>query len=108
GRGARPHRHPDRDHGSAGRAPPRARRARPSVNLASRDAPGERLTPLSERTVLLTGASKGIGAATARALGDAGAFLVAHYRSAEAGVLEATAAIPAERKVLVRADLADP
>ncbi len=60
------------------------------------------------KTVLLTGASKGIGAATARALGEAGAHLVAHYSSDEAGAREATAAIPEERKLLVQADFADP
>ena len=62
---------------------------------------------LSGRTILLTGASKGIGAATAEALGAAGAHLVAHYGSDRAGAEAATAAIPAERKLLVQADLAD-
>jgi len=60
------------------------------------------------KTVLLTGASKGIGAASARALGEAGAHVVAHYASDEAGAREATAALPDERKLLVRADFADP
>jgi NAD(P)-dependent dehydrogenase (short-subunit alcohol dehydrogenase family) len=63
---------------------------------------------LNGRTVLLTGASKGIGAATARALGEAGAHVVAHYGSDEAGAREATAAIPEERKLLVQADFVDP
>lgn len=62
---------------------------------------------LSGRTILLTGASKGIGAATAEALGAAGAHLVAHYGGDRAGAETATAAIPAERKLLVQADLAD-
>ena len=34
---------------------------------------------LSEKTILVTGASKGIGAAIAGALGRQGARLVAHY-----------------------------
>jgi NAD(P)-dependent dehydrogenase (short-subunit alcohol dehydrogenase family) len=63
---------------------------------------------LNGRTVLLTGASKGIGAETARALGAAGAFVVAHYGSDEAGARAATAAIDDERKLLVQADFADP
>ncbi|MBB4661341.1 SDR family NAD(P)-dependent oxidoreductase [Conexibacter arvalis] len=62
---------------------------------------------LSGRTILLTGASKGIGAATAEALGAAGAHVVAHYGGDRAGAEAATAAIPADRKLLVQADLAD-
>ena len=62
---------------------------------------------LAGKTVLLTGASKGIGAATAAILGEAGAHLVAHYGSDRAGVEAATAAIPAERKHLLPADLGD-
>jgi NAD(P)-dependent dehydrogenase (short-subunit alcohol dehydrogenase family) len=60
------------------------------------------------RIVLLTGASKGIGAATAAALGRAGASVIAHYGFDEAGAMAATADIPDERKLLVRADLRDP
>jgi len=62
---------------------------------------------LSGKTILLTGASKGIGAATAAILGEAGAHVVAHYGSDRAGAEAATAAIPAERLLLVQADLAD-
>jgi NAD(P)-dependent dehydrogenase (short-subunit alcohol dehydrogenase family) len=63
---------------------------------------------LSGRTVLVTGASKGIGAATAAALGIAGANVVAHYGSDEAGAVSATAAIAPERRLLVQADLGRP
>jgi NAD(P)-dependent dehydrogenase (short-subunit alcohol dehydrogenase family) len=63
---------------------------------------------LRGRTILLTGASKGIGAATARALGQGGAHVVAHFGSDERGAREATAGIPPERVRLVRADLAEP
>jgi NAD(P)-dependent dehydrogenase (short-subunit alcohol dehydrogenase family) len=63
---------------------------------------------LSGRTVLLTGAPKGIGAATARGLGEAGAHVVAHFGADEEGARDAVAAIPDERKLLVEADLADP
>lgn len=62
---------------------------------------------LADKTVLVTGASKGIGAAIARALGEQGAAVVAHYGSDEAGAAEATVAIPDERKLLVQADLGD-
>lgn len=60
---------------------------------------------LSGKRILLTGASKGIGAAIARSLGEAGAFLVAHYGGDRAGAEAATAEIPAERKLLLQADL---
>jgi NAD(P)-dependent dehydrogenase (short-subunit alcohol dehydrogenase family) len=63
---------------------------------------------LDGRTILVTGASKGIGAAIVQALGDTGAFVVAHYGSDAAGARDATAAIPEERKLLVQADLEDP
>jgi NAD(P)-dependent dehydrogenase (short-subunit alcohol dehydrogenase family) len=61
---------------------------------------------LEGKRILLTGASKGIGAETARLLGEAGASLIAHYGTDEAGARAATAAIPPERKLLVQADLA--
>ena len=61
---------------------------------------------LSGTTVLLTGASKGIGAAIARTLGVAGAAVVAHYGGDRAGAEAATRDIPADRRLLVGADLA--
>jgi NAD(P)-dependent dehydrogenase (short-subunit alcohol dehydrogenase family) len=60
---------------------------------------------LAGRTVLVTGASKGIGAETVAALGRAGAHVVAHYGVDRAGAEAATAAIPDERKLLIGADL---
>jgi NAD(P)-dependent dehydrogenase (short-subunit alcohol dehydrogenase family) len=39
------------------------------------------MTDLHDRVILLTGASQGIGAATAKILGAAGASLIAHYRN---------------------------
>ncbi len=62
---------------------------------------------LTGKTVLLTGASKGIGAATARRLGEAGAAVIAHYGSDRQGVETATATIPENRKLLIQADLGD-
>lgn len=62
---------------------------------------------LSAKTVLVTGASKGIGAATVAALAAAGANVVAHYNSDRAGAEVALAGVPDERKRFVAADLHD-
>jgi len=51
---------------------------------------------LTGKTILLTGSSSGIGAATARVLGAAGATLIAHYAGDKAGAEDATSDIPAE------------
>ena len=61
---------------------------------------------LAGRTILLTGASRGIGAAIAERLGAAGAHLIAHYGRDRAGAEAATQAIPAGRKLVLAADFA--
>jgi NAD(P)-dependent dehydrogenase (short-subunit alcohol dehydrogenase family) len=66
---------------------------------------------LSGKTILLTGASSGIGAATALVLAARGARLVAHYAGGEAartGAAQAVAALPEDRRTLIEADFADP
>lgn len=60
---------------------------------------------LRGKTILLTGASRGIGAETAGVLGEAGAELIAHYGSHREGAEEAVARVGSERKLLVQADL---
>ena len=65
--------------------------------------------PLSDKVILLTGASQGIGAATAGVLGAAGAGLVAHYRGHPGdreGAEAAVAGIPSNRRCLVAGDFA--
>ena len=59
---------------------------------------------LSGKTILVTGASKGIGAEIVRTLGDAGAHVIAHYRSDRSGVSNACRGIDNARKLLVQAD----
>jgi len=49
------------------------------------------MTDLNGKTILVTGASKGIGAAIAAALGRDGAHVIAHYGTDEAGAQTATA-----------------
>ena len=63
------------------------------------------MSALSHRTILVTGTLKGIGAAIVQALGAGGASVIAHYGTDEAGVREATAAIPQDRKLLLAADI---
>jgi NAD(P)-dependent dehydrogenase (short-subunit alcohol dehydrogenase family) len=58
--------------------------------------------------VLVTGASRGIGAEAATALGAAGHDVVAHYGSYREGAERALAAVPDERKAFVQADLSQP
>jgi NAD(P)-dependent dehydrogenase (short-subunit alcohol dehydrogenase family) len=60
---------------------------------------------LDGKVVLLTGASGGIGSVTAKALGERGAAVVAHYGANRQGAEAAVAALPADRRLLVEADL---
>ena len=62
---------------------------------------------LSDKTILVTGASKGIGAAIANRVGRAGAYVVAHYASDEDGVLDATSDIAAANKLLIKSDFSN-
>lgn len=59
---------------------------------------------LSGRTILLTGSSSGIGAATVRVLGAAGADIIAHYADDRGGAEHATRDVPGDRKILLGAD----
>jgi NAD(P)-dependent dehydrogenase (short-subunit alcohol dehydrogenase family) len=63
--------------------------------------------PLRGRTVLVTGGSRGIGAAVVRAAHRDGATVVLHYGSAT-GAAEALADEVGDRIHLVRGDLSDP
>jgi NAD(P)-dependent dehydrogenase (short-subunit alcohol dehydrogenase family) len=71
--------------------------------------PGRRIgMDLTGKTVLVTGASKGIGAAIARALGAAGATVIAHANTDTAGAREALAGLPGGRGHVLLADQGDP
>ena len=68
------------------------------------------MTALQNKTALVTGASRGIGRATAAALADGGAFVLVHYgRSAEdAESLVNSIRVKGGRAQAVQADLASP
>jgi NAD(P)-dependent dehydrogenase (short-subunit alcohol dehydrogenase family) len=63
---------------------------------------------LEGKTILVTGASRGIGAAIASALGEAGASVIAHYGTFREGAVGALAGVPDECRAFVQRDLAEP
>ena len=66
------------------------------------------MTDLADKTILLTGASRGVGRAIAERLAGTGATLVAHYNSSREGAEEATRGFDRDRLHLVPADLGHP
>jgi 3-oxoacyl-[acyl-carrier protein] reductase len=66
------------------------------------------VSDLTGRTVLITGASSGIGKDSARALVLAGAHVAAQYCSNRAGAAEAVAGTRDDRTLLLRADFRGP
>ena len=66
------------------------------------------MTDMTGKTVVVTGASKGIGAAIVKSLGASGANIVAHYASDRAGAEDAVAGIAEDRRTLIQADFANP
>jgi NAD(P)-dependent dehydrogenase (short-subunit alcohol dehydrogenase family) len=61
---------------------------------------------LTGKTALVTGASRGIGAAAALSLASAGAHVIAHYSSFGEGAMENLADIPESRKTFIQENLA--
>ena len=60
------------------------------------------------RTVLVTGASRGIGRATARAFAALGDVVAVHYATDRAAAEETCSQLPGEGHTIIAADLGDP
>jgi NAD(P)-dependent dehydrogenase (short-subunit alcohol dehydrogenase family) len=63
---------------------------------------------LEEKVVLITGASRGIGRATALLFGEAGAKVAVNYHQSEAAAEEVVSQIGTSHALAVRADVGDP
>jgi 3-oxoacyl-[acyl-carrier protein] reductase len=66
-----------------------------------------RMIDLTGKTILVTGASRGIGAATALTLSRSGANVILHYSQGKAEVEQVAASLPG-RYFLLQADLSSP
>ena len=63
---------------------------------------------LSKKTILITGASRGIGRATAIKFAECGADIIIHYKDFSGGALKTLDMLPKGKHFLMKADLTDP
>jgi len=65
-------------------------------------------TDFTNKTVLVTGSSKGVGAATARIMAKAGARVCVHFLGDAAGAKAVLASLPGAGHTILQADISDP
>ena len=92
----------ERDNG-----PAHTRRCRTALRSIALQRRNSFMKPLEGKTILVTGASKGIGAATTVALGRAGASVIAHYGGDRDGALKSLSALDGDQGIAIGAELAD-
>ena len=63
---------------------------------------------MADRAVLVTGGSRGIGSAVARAFADLGDRVAVHHRDSAGRAAGLVAGLPGRGHTVVQADLADP
>lgn len=76
--------------------------------VGERDEQATGVIEFSGRTALVTGSSRGIGAAIASRLADLGATVAVHYRTSRDAADTVAAALPGDGHIVVGADVADP